>query len=1364
MQEANWMTALGVKAIITVDEDNCVNCHACISVCPVKYCNDCSNDYVNINSNLCIGCGSCIKACTHNARKLVDDFPAAMDALNQGTKTIAIIAPSAASCFQDDFLRVNGWLASLGVEAFFDVSFGAELTVKSYLEYIKEKKPKCLIAQPCPAIVTYIEIFRPELIKYLAPADSPMTHTIKMIREFYRKYQDHSILVVSPCLAKTREFEALGLDALNITVGSILCYLNEHNIDLKSFPEVVFSGHPAERAVGFSTPGGLLKTVQRELPQAAEFTRKIEGPHLIYRYLDGLNEQIEKGNAPLLIDCLNCELGCNGGTGTPDKANGHSDELESRIHRRIELMKGRYEQLALEEKLSSSREAVVERVNSLWNKELYFRSYSDRSSELDKLLTPSSSELEDIYHRMHKYSDSDIKNCSSCGYGTCERMAIGIFNGLNRPENCHFYLQSQAAESIFETIQSGILLIDPATHAIEQINSTAARMFGQPASGIEGTQCHGFICSAGPGQCPITDLGLCVESIETEFITSTGVVIPILKTIKRVTIRGRELLLENFMDISEKKKTELELFRIKEAVDSSSDAIGIADINGKHIYNNKAFTELLGYSKEDMLVNGILSLYADTSIASEMLTAIMAGNPWSGEIAMRSRVGRVFSVFLRANPIYNSEKEMIGLIGTHTDISQRLAMEAELRRTLKEAQTARAELESANLSLEGQTEIAKSMALQAKSANKAKSEFLANMSHEIRTPLNGVLGMNTLLLDTDLTEEQKRFVNTVRSSGEALLNIINDILDFSKIEAGKLELEDIQFNLHLTLEDFAEMIAVKADEKKIEFVCAAAPDIQSHLEGDPGRLRQILVNLAGNAIKFTPAGGEVSVLATMDSESDDEIVIRFSVKDNGIGINTDKQEALFESFTQADSSTTRQFGGTGLGLAISRQLSRLMGGDIGVNSKLGEGSEFWFTARFKRGKAIHYVPMNSDVLKGIRVLIVDDNETNREILRLQFKAWGLISMEAEDGPGALKVLYDSLELGLKFQIAVLDMQMPGMDGETLGRVIKSDSKLSDIRLLMMTSLGQRGDSSRMKEIGFSAYLTKPVRQSELFDALTSILANRRSEDRTNILVTKHSIKELQLGKFRILLAEDNITNQQVAMGILKKTNVRIDAVANGREAVTALEQVPYDLVFMDVQMPVMDGLEATKEIRNPASKVRNHRVPVIAMTAHAMQSDKDMCLDAGMNDYLSKPITPDAIVEILKKWLNSSTEIFHTAQEKTRNKEQDSSEKGIFDHDDFMERMMGDSDLARVILDGFLENAPKLLDEIRGHIRDEDTGKAGMAAHSLKGSAANMSAQRVLEIVHEMEQAGKAADIATLRTLLPGLEQSFLELKLVLYI
>ncbi|MFW6008116.1 MAG: [Fe-Fe] hydrogenase large subunit C-terminal domain-containing protein [archaeon] len=433
--------------LIDIDKEKCVNCSQCISACPVHYCNYIKEKEIFINHDLCIGCGNCIKSCTHNARIAIDDFNLFLENI-KNKKTIAIVAPAIAANFPDKYLNFNGWLKSIGVEAIFDVSFGAELTIKSYLNHIAENSVETIISQPCPAIVNYIQIYQPELINYLAPVDSPMLHTIKMIKEYYQKYKNYKIAIISPCIAKKREFQETNLGDYNILFTSLKNYFKENKIDLKNYKEVFYDNPDAERAVLFSTPGGLLKTALRENSNAESFTRKIEGTHIIYNYLKDLPQMIKKKKAPLLIDCLNCEYGCNAGTGTNN--NKPVDEIEFLIEKRNKKMQELYRKKGIS--LISNRKKINKILNNYWKKDLYNREYQDLSSQ-NNIQIPSEDEIQEVYKQMHKYTKNDLYNCSACGYGTCEKMAVAIYNQLNYPENCYHYLLNEH-EKQNEEIQS----------------------------------------------------------------------------------------------------------------------------------------------------------------------------------------------------------------------------------------------------------------------------------------------------------------------------------------------------------------------------------------------------------------------------------------------------------------------------------------------------------------------------------------------------------------------------------------------------------------------------------------------------------------------------------------------------------------------------------------------------------------------------------------------------------------------------------------------------------------------------------------------------------------------------------------------
>jgi CheY-like chemotaxis protein len=534
-------------------------------------------------------------------------------------------------------------------------------------------------------------------------------------------------------------------------------------------------------------------------------------------------------------------------------------------------------------------------------------------------------------------------------------------------------------------------------------------------------------------------------------------------------------------------------------------------------------------------------------------------------------------------------------------------------------------------------------------------------------------------------------------------------------------------------------------------------DVPSFLFGDPGRLRQILINLVGNAIKFTEKG-EVVVKTMLVDENSTHATIRFSITDTGIGIPEDRLDGIFESFSQADGSTTRKFGGTGLGLTISKQLAEMMGGHIGLESEEGKGSTFWFTGVFEKQpesrEATIVIPEN---IKGKRILIVDDNATNRYVLREQLNSWGCRYGEASSGKQALEELHLAVESKDPYEISLLDMQMPEMSGKTLGQKIKKDPDIKNTILVMMTSVGQRGDAKRLEEIGFAAYLTKPVKQSQLYDCLATVIGSQKqvAKERPVEFITRYSLSEDQKRRVRILLAEDNVTNQKVALSILDKLGYSADAVANGKEAVKALGMVPYDIVLMDCQMPEMDGYEATGDIRKPESKVLDHKVPIIAMTANAMKGARGKCLEAGMDDYLSKPVKPQELSDMIEKWIAKQGS-FQQGEAVASDTE---PEQYIFDKVAFLDRIMGDEELANEILGGFLEDVPRKFTALKEALANGDAGLVQREAHTLKGASANVGALALQNVANQIEVAGKSEDLQKVGSFIPKLEEQLEVLK-----
>jgi two-component system, sensor histidine kinase and response regulator len=668
----------------------------------------------------------------------------------------------------------------------------------------------------------------------------------------------------------------------------------------------------------------------------------------------------------------------------------------------------------------------------------------------------------------------------------------------------------------------------------------------------------------------------------------------------------------------------------------------------------------------------------------------------------------------------------------------------------------------------------------AQAAARVKTSFLATVSHELRTPMNGVIGMTELLMDTELSEEQRSYIETIRQCGEALLSLINDILEYGKLDAGKLELECIDFNLRTLVEDVLGQFAERAQTKGLEITGLVHAAVPTGLRGDPGRLRQILTNFVSNAIKFTREG-DVTVQAFLEKDLSDAVVIRFEVTDTGIGIPPEVQARLFQPFTQADSSTSRQYGGTGLGLAISKQLTEQMGGHVGITSRPGLGSTFWCTAHFVKQSTSSLAIMPSAELSGRRVLIVDDNESNRIILHHLVAGWGMVDDQAEDADSAIRLIEQRAGDGVSYDVAIVDMLMPGKDGLQFAKEMKAHPVGSLVRLVILTSLIQRGHAELARQAGFVAYLTKPIRHDQLSNCLRTVLglaqpASDAAQPRTitpaPMLITQHTMAEIESAP-RILVVEDNLINQKLTVRMLEKLGYPSDVVGNGQEALEAIARRSYAIVLMDCQMPVIDGFEATRLIREreqarepsiPHSTLNIHHlqhIPIVALTANAMSGDRERCLATGMDDYLTKPVRKGDLKAVLDRWVPLSIQVQDTqaeGPEGNRFSAEPATPPVIFDAATMLRNIGGDRDLLEQLAELFLQRYPVMMDTIRAALADRDHEAVEQAAHALKGTAGNLCASEVMLSAGQLEAIGRLGTLVEGPMIYTQLERAVLRL------
>ncbi len=902
-------------------------------------------------------------------------------------------------------------------------------------------------------------------------------------------------------------------------------------------------------------------------------------------------------------------------------------------------------------------------------------------------------------------------------------------------------LAEQAAfyERITETLGEGLYVQDGAGRCI-YLNREAENLLGWQRDEFIGLAVHDTIHRLTPqGQplasrdCPIfhrvNETGE-ARMDDQVFVRKDGTTFPVaLASRAAYGADGKqEALVVAFEDISERKRNESAMRETKERLNLALEGSGLAlwdwDIANDRMYLSSRWGEIMGEAPADTITT-LEELFAhvhaeDRASTHAKLVPALKGEQafFSAEYRVQRHDGTCVWVHTHGKVVErDAQGRALRMTGTNSDIGARKEAEAAITH-------------------------AKDLAEQ---SAQAKSDFLANMSHEIRTPMNGIIGMTELALDTELTREQQEYLNLVRTSAASLMGIINDILDFSKIEAGKMSIENIEFSLEHMLRDTMKALAVRAHQKNLELILHVGNDVPDRLLGDPGRMRQIIVNLVGNAIKFTERGEIEVAVETVEPVSAGQARLRFRVRDTGIGIPKDKFQSVFESFSQADTSTTRKYGGTGLGLTISAQLVELMGGKLGLESEVGVGSTFHFTLAIEVTSAKPLAQyQQTGRLENMRVLLADDNATNRRLLQEMLRNWKMRPTAVADGEEALAELARATTAGIPYAMAILDVQMPGMDGFTLAQHIREHTEYAGATVMMLTSEGQRGHAARCRELGIAGYLMKPASQSELLDAIMTALGEPVHADAP--LITRHSLREART-QLELLLAEDNAVNQTLALRLLQKLGHRVTVANNGQEAVAHWQSRHFDAILMDVDMPVMNGYEATQRIRALEKESGGH-VRIVAMTAHAMAGTREECLRHGMDGYLSKPIDTEAL------WLELDAMAQHSVAAGT-----DATmpaELAVVDFARARQTMDDSKELFDEIVKLFLADYPPHLEKIRNGLAQGDADAVRHSAHALKGMVGIFAAERTMQAAATVEamagEAGLAAAVAALEISLTDLE------------